>query len=296
MVARKSKNNLAATRTENESLKTYDSNGQSCFERLDMKALESLVALTNTRVGIIEQNHDDFVVSMQKWTRTLDSKTGGNESDDDEDELTIGQILSDLPSGIKMPEWLSKSNPALKNEKLNSKLKVKRPDDTPQHFQVIEESAKMFEIAQNQVVALQEKFQMRENTEDESLRKRREFALVEPEDLPFTKRMKEVLWADDSPNDAGPGDEDMVMEDVNIESIAAMKCPITQKPIERAAKANCPHYFDYAACMELFRKKTWLKCFTPGCPQERNGIRFKKSDVHIDEEMTRKIQAARKKT
>ena len=47
--------------------------------------------------------------------------------------------------------------------------------------------------------------------------------------------------------------------------------------------------------MELFRKKTWLKCFTPGCPQERNGIRFKKSDVHIDEEMTRKIQAARKK-
>ena len=72
---------------------------------------------------------------MQKWTRTLDSKTGGNESDDDEDELTIGQILSDLPSGIKMPEWLSKSNPALKNEKLNSKLKVKRPDDTPQHFQ-----------------------------------------------------------------------------------------------------------------------------------------------------------------
>ena len=33
------------------------------------------------------------------------------------------------------------------------------------------------------------------------LRKRREFALVEPEDLPFTKRMKEVLWADDSPNE-----------------------------------------------------------------------------------------------
>ena len=47
--------------------------------------------------------------------------------------------------------------------------------------------------------------------------------------------------------------------------------------------------------MEMFRNKTWLKCFTPGCPQERNGIRFQKSDVHIDEEMTRKIQAARRK-
>jgi len=107
----------------------------------------------------------------------------------------------------------------------------------------------------------------------------------------------------------------MVMEDVNTESLAAMKCPITQLPINQAARANvsiylfsvcgflereiknfkCPHYFEYAACMELFRTKTWLKCFTPGCPAERQGVRFKKSDVKIDEAMTKKIHAARRK-
>ena len=56
---------------------------------------------------------------------------------------------------------------------------------------------------------------------------------------------------------AGPGDEDMVMEDVNIESIAAMKCPITQKPIERAAKANVS-----------FVQKVFVSnsgCFKKGC-------------------------------
>ena len=58
---------------------------------------------------------------------------------------------------------------------------------------------------------------------------------------------------------------------------------------------KCPHYFEYARCMELFRTKPWLKCFTPGCPTERQGIRFQKSDVKIDEAMTKKIHAARKK-
>lgn len=47
--------------------------------------------------------------------------------------------------------------------------------------------------------------------------------------------------------------------------------------------------------MEMFRTKTYLKCFTPGCPAERNGVRFQKSDVKIDEAMTKKIHAARKK-
>ena len=47
--------------------------------------------------------------------------------------------------------------------------------------------------------------------------------------------------------------------------------------------------------MELFRTKKYLKCFTPGCPQERQGVRFTKSDVEIDEAMTRKIQAARRR-
>ena len=37
----------------------------------------------------------------------------------------------------------------------------------------------------------------------------------------------------------GPDDdEDMVMEEMNIESLASMRCPITTKPLERAAKAN----------------------------------------------------------
>ena len=58
---------------------------------------------------------------------------------------------------------------------------------------------------------------------------------------------------------------------------------------------KCPHYFEYAACMELFRTKKYLKCFTPGCPQERQGVRFTESDVEIDEAMTRKIQAARRR-
>ena len=30
----------------------------------------------------------------------------------------------------------------------------------------------------------------------------------------------------------------MVMEDVNTESLAAMKCPLTQQPIKQAARAN----------------------------------------------------------
>ena len=47
--------------------------------------------------------------------------------------------------------------------------------------------------------------------------------------------------------------------------------------------------------MDMLRNKTWQKCFTPGCPHERNGIRFQKSDVHIDEEMTKKIQNARRR-
>lgn len=154
---------------------------------------------------------------------------------------------------------------------------------------------KKFEIAQKQAVILQEKFQIRESTEDESLRKRRQFTLAEPEDLPFANRIKELIQSNDGPNDGGLGDEDMVMEGMNTESLAAMKCPITQKPIERAARANCPHYFDYAACMEMFRNKSWLKCFTPGCPHERQGVRFQKSDVKIDEAMTKKIHAARKR-
>lgn len=86
--------------------------------------------------GLLGHNHDDFVGSMQRWTRLLDSKNGGNDSDDDEeDETTIGQILSDLPNGIKLPAWLSKSYQTLKDEKLNSEFKVKRPDDTPKHFE-----------------------------------------------------------------------------------------------------------------------------------------------------------------
>ena len=102
---------------------------------------------------------------------------------------------------------------------------------------------------------------------------------------------------------------------MNSESLAAMKCPLTQLPINQAARANvsiyllsvcgflereikifkCPHYFEYAACMEMFRTKTWLKCFTPGCPQERQGVRFTKSDVEIDEATTRNIHAARRR-
>ena len=58
---------------------------------------------------------------------------------------------------------------------------------------------------------------------------------------------------------------------------------------------KCPHYFEYATCMDMFRTKACLKCFTPGCPTERQGVRFQKSDVKIDEAMTKKIHAARKR-
>ena len=40
----------------------------------------------------------------------------------------------------------------------------------------------------------------------------------------------------------GFGDEDMVMEDMNAESLAAMKCPITTKPLQQAARANVSIY------------------------------------------------------
>ena len=142
-----------------------------------------------------------------------------NESDDGEDETTIGQILTDLPNGIKLPPWMSKSYDDLKNERLNSRMKNKSADDFTNHlqgtssilatvhilkiislpirvwcgnwinnkkvklwlftsnvcselaielFKGIENSAKKFEIAQKQALLLQEKFQIRESTEDES--------------------------------------------------------------------------------------------------------------------------------
>ena len=52
---------------------------------------------------------------------------------------------------------------------------------------------------------------------------------------------------------------------------------------------KCPHYFEYAACMEMFRSKIfkYLICFTPGCPQAREGVRFTEYDVKIDEAMTK---------
>jgi len=34
----------------------------------------------------------------------------------------------------------------------------------------------------------------------------------------------------------------MVMEDMNAESLAAMKCPITTKPLQQAARANVSIY------------------------------------------------------
>ena len=42
--------------------------------------------------------------------------------------------------------------------------------------------------------------------------------------------------------------------------------------------------------MELFKKKDLLRCFTPGCPQERNGVRFAKKDVKIDDDNSKMIQ------
>jgi len=254
--------------------------------------------LGNDRSGLLESSHGEYAASIQEVIRTINEANGDNESDDDEDETTIGQILSDLPTSIKLPPWMSKSYDELKNERLNSGMKIKSPDDYTSHLQAIESSAKKFEIAQKQAAILQEKFQIRESTEDESLRKRRQFTLAEPEDLPFTNKIKEIIQSNDGPNGGdggGLGDEDMVMEDMNAESLAAMKCPITTKPLQQAARANCPHYFEYASCMELFRTKKWLKCFTPGCPTERQGIRFQKSDVKIDEAMTKKIHAARKR-
>ena len=102
------------------------------------------------------------------------------------------------------------------------------------------------------------------------------------------------------------------MEDINPESLVAMKYPLTQLPVNQAARAiylfsvcgflereifffKCPHYFEYAACMEMFRTKKYLICFTLGCPQARQGVRFTKSDVKIDETMTRTIHAARRR-
>ena len=49
------------------------------------------------------------------------------------------------------------------------------------------------------------------------------------------------LYSGDGGGD-GLGDEDMVMEDVNTESLAAMKCPLTQQPIKQAARANVSIY------------------------------------------------------
>lgn len=298
MVSRKSKNNLATT--DDEKTKPYDSNAKNCLTRLDLIAIDSLSMLGNDRSGLLDSSHGEYAASLQQLIKTINEGKGDDESDDDEDETTIGQILSDLPSGIKLQPWLSKSYDALKNERLNSGMKIQNPDDYTSSFQAIESSAKKFEIAQKQAVNLQAKFQIRESTEDESLRKRRQFTLAEPEDLPFTNRIKEIIQSNNAPNGGdgggdGLGDEDMVMEDVNTESLAAMKCPLTQQPINQAARANCPHYFEYATCMEMFRTKTWLKCFTPGCPAERQGVRFKKSDVKIDEAMTKKIHAARRR-
>ena len=69
----------------------------------------------------------------------------------------------------------------------------------------------------------------------------------------------------------------------------AFKTPFVPRELK------CPHYFEYAACMEMFRTKKYLICFTPGCPQAQQRARFTKSDVKIDEAMTRKIQAARRR-
>ena len=67
--------------------------------------------------------------------RTINEANGDNESDDDEDETTIGQILSDLPTSIKLPPWMSKSYDALKNERLNSGMKIKNQDDYTSQLQ-----------------------------------------------------------------------------------------------------------------------------------------------------------------
>jgi len=291
-MARKRKNDLQAT--EEEKGKPYNQSAKDCMDRLDKKAIDSLSILGTDQ--LLGNTHEDYVNSLKKFVKILNETNDGNESDNGEDETTIGQILSDLPNGVKIPACISKSYDALKDIKLNSGFKVTEAPDYTSNFQVIEESAKNFEIAQSQAKALKAKFQMRESTEDESLRKRRQFILLEPENLPFTEKIIQITNLNEQQaNGDGLGDEDMVMEDQNDEVLALMKCPITQAPLERAARAKCQHYFEYAAVTELFRNKQWLKCFTPGCPKERQGVRFQKSDVEVDEEMSRKIRAARQR-
>ena len=85
--------------------------------------------------GLLDSSHGEYAASLQQLIKTINEGNGDDESDDDEDETTIGQILSDLPSGIKLQPWLSKSYDALKNERLNSGMKIQNPDDYTSSFQ-----------------------------------------------------------------------------------------------------------------------------------------------------------------
>ena len=149
MVSRKSKNNLATT--DVEKTKPYDSNAKNCLTRLDLMAMDSLSMLGNDRVrltrffqafvdlafqsGLLESSHGEYAASLQEVIGTINEANGDNESDDGEDETTIGQILSDLPTSIKLPLWMSKSYDGLKNERLNSGMKIKSPDDYTSQLQ-----------------------------------------------------------------------------------------------------------------------------------------------------------------
>ena len=60
----------------------------------------------------------------------------------------------------------------------------------------------------------------------------------------------------------------MVMEDMNIESLAAMRCPITTKPLERAAKANVSfkasgpkrNNYKYSSALTISNTQQLWKC------------------------------------
>ena len=84
---------------------------------------------------MLDSSHGEYAASLQQLIKTINEGNRDDESDDDEDETTIGQILSDLPSGIKLQPWLSKSYDALKNERLNSGMKIQNPDDYTSSFQ-----------------------------------------------------------------------------------------------------------------------------------------------------------------
>lgn len=283
----------------------YSDKAISFLKRRDEEAVNNLQAVIDIKeMEVVEKNRPDRLLDELE-ARIKESGQDYETELEEGDDVTFGEIIDGIPEGIpvpRIPPWL------LEQETRNTKLgslyqRQSKGGWEKKHIEGLMPSIEKISVAQQIAKSTVEKFRTYGKNEKETLEKRK--ALKPPEidrnNLPLVKKLREIensLGDEEKENRFELGeDDDIAMEDSDAQ-LADMRCPITQKPLVRAAYAQCNHYFEYDAIMDMFKTKREghvMKCFRAGCPVERSGVRFTKADVILDENMTRKIARAREK-